>query len=235
MAGTYPYTPNPANVSRFLDHIKSAGVPSKVTQNYLASVGFKSSNDRYLIRVLRFLGLIDSSGKPTDAWREFRDTARGPATLANLLRENYKELFEAYPDAYDRPQDVLRDFFATKTDVAESTLGRIVSTFQNIAEAADFSGSPGRLTTTRLRVANRSRVAVHDDPVATDPGAGMRPAQVYQAPGILIRIDPTPDNVRRGLRFLQIFLDDSSESRGLTDRARPENKPVVDSEGGSGN
>ena len=39
-----PYSPQPSAIPKFLKHIQGAGVPTKVTQAYLASVGFRSSN-----------------------------------------------------------------------------------------------------------------------------------------------------------------------------------------------
>ena len=45
----YPYLTNTGKITPFFLHIQEAGVPPKVTHHYLASVGFKSSNDRPLI------------------------------------------------------------------------------------------------------------------------------------------------------------------------------------------
>jgi len=66
----FPYSPHAANVKRFLDHVQKAGVPEKVTLNYLKKVGFKSSNDRYILGILKFLGFVDASGTPTKTWSD---------------------------------------------------------------------------------------------------------------------------------------------------------------------
>ena len=58
----FPYIPTAPSVKRFLDHIRSAGIPEKVTIKYLEKVGFKSTNDRYLIGILKFIGFIDGVG-----------------------------------------------------------------------------------------------------------------------------------------------------------------------------
>ncbi len=96
------YTPNTNTIPRFLTLIQSAGVPPKVSQDYLKSVGFKSSNDRYLIPIMKTLGFLDTSGVPTDRWRAYRDKGRAKGVLAAAITEAYGSLFETYPDAYRR-------------------------------------------------------------------------------------------------------------------------------------
>ena len=61
----FPYTPNPASLRRFFEKIPSTGVPDKVTLQVLNSLGFTSSNDRYILPVLKALKFVDGSGVPT--------------------------------------------------------------------------------------------------------------------------------------------------------------------------
>jgi hypothetical protein len=136
----FPYTPQPASIKRFLSHVQSAGVPDKVTQKYLEKVGFKSTNDRYLIGVLKFVGFLDASGVPTKVWQSYRNKKTAGATLAAALRRCYADLFGTYPDAYRKDNEALRNYFSAHTKVAESTLGLIVSTFKTFCENADFEG-----------------------------------------------------------------------------------------------
>jgi len=107
----FPYTPNPAAIKRFLSHVQSAGVPEKITQKYLEKVGFKSTNDRYIIGVPKSIGLIDASGVPTQLWQSYRNRKAAGATLATALRTGYSDLFRTYPDAYrkdsERPSQLL--------------------------------------------------------------------------------------------------------------------------------
>lgn len=93
----FPYSPHAAGAKRFLEHVQKAGVPEKVTQKYLAQVGFKSKNDRYILGILRFLGFVDSTGVPTKTWRAYRNKASAGATLAAAMREAYGDLFRTYP------------------------------------------------------------------------------------------------------------------------------------------
>lgn len=134
----FPYTPQPTAIKRFLAHVQSAGVPGKVTQKYLEKVGFKSTNDRYLIGVLKFLGFLDASGVPTKLWQSYRNRKTAGAALSAALRRSYGDLFMTYPDAYRKDNEALRNYFSAHTKVAESTLSLIVSTFKTLCELADF-------------------------------------------------------------------------------------------------
>jgi uncharacterized protein DUF5343 len=138
----FPYTPNPANLKRFLDHVQSAGVPSKVTIQYITSAGFKSTNDRAILTVLKTLGFVDSSGVPTDTWRAYRDRDKARAVMATVLESSYSGLFSTYPDAYRRDNEALRNYFSAHTSVGEAVLSLIVRTFKTLAELADFEATP---------------------------------------------------------------------------------------------
>ena len=137
----FPYVPNPAGLKKFFAHIQSAGVPEKVTIKYLEKVGFKSTNDRYIIGVLTFLGFTDSSGVPTDMWSKYRSRSNAATTLAGAIQSRYDDLFQTYPDAYRKDNEALRNYFSPHTKVAERTLGLIVSTFKALCELANFEGA----------------------------------------------------------------------------------------------
>ena len=53
----YPFTPGPENVVELFQKIQSMGVTkNKINTAYLKSIGFKSSYDTYLPRVLKQKG-----------------------------------------------------------------------------------------------------------------------------------------------------------------------------------
>lgn len=65
----FPYTQSHGNIKKLLEQIQSVGKPAKVTVNWLVSIGLKSSNDRNLLGLLKFIGFIDNTGTPTDVWK----------------------------------------------------------------------------------------------------------------------------------------------------------------------
>jgi len=138
----FPYSPHAAKVKKFLDHVQKSGVPEKVTLNYFVKVGFKSTNDRYLLGILKFLGFVDASGVPTKTWTDYRNRQTAGATLAAAMRRAYADLFKTYPDAERKDNEALRNYFSAHTKVAESTLGLIVTTFKALVAIADFEAAP---------------------------------------------------------------------------------------------
>jgi hypothetical protein len=56
MAIPEAYINNVGNLTKFLDSIRTAGVPDRVTLEFLKTLGFKSTNDRPIISVLKGIG-----------------------------------------------------------------------------------------------------------------------------------------------------------------------------------
>lgn len=134
----FPYMTNPSVIKKFLEHVQKAGVPERVTQQYLEQSGFKSKNDRPLISILKTIGFISADGAPTSVWQSYRNRTQGPKVLAGAIQKAYAELFKLYPDAQRKDNEALRNYFSAHTKVAESTLGLIVSTFKALCASADF-------------------------------------------------------------------------------------------------
>jgi len=141
----FAYTQNTGNLSKFIKEIPNRGVPPKVSTRYLESIGYKSNHDRSILTVLKFIGVLNSDGSPTEHYAKLRDTHAAPGLLASLILTAYADLFATYPDAYAKGDDVLRNYFASKTDVGDTSLKNIVKTFQAVCSCANF-GAPGSVT-----------------------------------------------------------------------------------------
>ena len=100
--GDVVYTTVPGKIQTLLSKIKQVGVPAKVTNAWLKTIGFTSSNDGTLIGILRVVGLIVGSSSPTERWSQFRG-AQGKAVLGDGIRLGYSELYAVYPDAWSAP------------------------------------------------------------------------------------------------------------------------------------
>lgn len=134
----FPYTTVTGKIGPLLDKIKEVGVPDKVTRNWLESVGFKSKNDRSLITVIKYVDLVDTSGKPTPRWNQFRGKDGG-AVLAEGIKKGYSQLYSMYPTAHTQSDDNLSSFFSTKTSAGATAVSKTVTTFKNLCQKADFT------------------------------------------------------------------------------------------------
>src|SRR6266403_3086074 len=145
MAAEFVYITNPAKIPLFLDKIRTAGKPNKVTLQTIQSLGFKSVNDRPLLPIVKAMGLVDGSGVPTERWAAFRSKPK-PA-LAAGVREHYAKLFALYPDAHQKDTEALNSFFSSHTSVSAGTPKFIISTFKTLCSLADFSDESTQFAT----------------------------------------------------------------------------------------
>ena len=140
MTTEYQYAAVPDKLKEFLEkiHNKTIGIPEKATYAWLESLGYKSSNDRSILRVLRFIGFIDEKGVPTDSWRLYRG-AKHRQVLGKAVYTAYGELFSTYPRACEMSDADLESFFATKTSGGKQVVSRLVRTFKVLCALSDFS------------------------------------------------------------------------------------------------
>jgi hypothetical protein len=142
MLAEYVYLSNITNLKKFFGTMQSVGVPDKLTISKLTALGYKSKNDRPILKVLKALGFLASNGVPTERWKAYRNKAKAGAVVAEAIRKYYSDLFELYPDAQLKDAEALRNFFTSQTSVGEGALTYMVRTFQTLTELADFSGEP---------------------------------------------------------------------------------------------
>jgi len=130
-------------IPRFLESIRKAGVPEKVDRGYLKSLGFKNSNDAALVPLFKSLGFLDSGGKPTKVYREYRAarTEGAKEILGAVVRSAYSGLFAMYPDAHRKDDEALANWMRANTDKGESTQTRALKTFKALRDSASFDES----------------------------------------------------------------------------------------------
>lgn len=141
MAPKYPYTYAVDKIPKILEHIRVAGHPDAVTLAYLGKAGFRSSHDRSLIPVLKFVGLLDQKGVPTQEYASYRDKKKGDSVLGALIGKAYSGLFEMYGNAQDQDDAALRNFFSTDARVSDEVAARMTYTFRALCKAAAFDGA----------------------------------------------------------------------------------------------
>ena len=92
-----------------------------------------------MVNVLQFIGFVDSSRVPTDAWQAYRDQGNSKHVLADCIREGYSLLFEHYPEADKRNPEDLSNFFRANTTLGDTAISLMVRTFLALCAQADFS------------------------------------------------------------------------------------------------
>jgi hypothetical protein len=134
-----PYMASIKNVSAILNKMQNAGVPDAFGYDFLRDLGFTSSNDRSVIKVLKYLGMLDASGKPLSPYREFTNQTKSKFVLADRLRVAYDDLYLTDRSAHDKTTEELKGWFKSKTGSGDAVATKIASTFKAFAAFADFS------------------------------------------------------------------------------------------------
>lgn len=105
-----------------------------------STIGLKASSDRPLIPLLRNLGFIDQSGRPTPTYSLLKGGNRRTA-LGNGIRKAYAPLFDADQNAHQLSGDKLKSLVAQVAGTDDDMTGRIANTFSAIAKHGDFDAT----------------------------------------------------------------------------------------------
>ncbi|WNZ29950.1 MAG: DUF5343 domain-containing protein [Candidatus Bathyarchaeota archaeon] len=133
-----PYTNLAGKIPEYFDKFQEVGIPEKVNYKWLESIGFKSSNDRYIVKVLKHMNFIDDSGVPTERWQNLKNPPLVATIIADGIRDAYADLFNTYDDAYRKDREALYAYFSSTTGKAKSTVELMINTFTNLCALANF-------------------------------------------------------------------------------------------------
>lgn len=134
-----PYMKSVTNLHKILDAIQNAGKPDSFTLEFLKDLSFASSNDRGVVKVLKFIGLLDDGNRPQSSYSEFMDHTKAKRVLAKRLREAYDDLFISDKRANEKQSTALKGWFKTKTGAGDAVAEKMATTFRSLAQYADFS------------------------------------------------------------------------------------------------
>lgn len=128
------------NLGDFFEALRRAKAPEKFTSKFLAQLGFETTNDRFLIGVLKGLGFLEESGVPTSRYYAFLDASQSARVLADAIRDAYGDLFAVNTRAQELPQDEVKNKLRVITQGRKSdvVLSRMASTFRALAALADW-------------------------------------------------------------------------------------------------
>jgi hypothetical protein len=128
------------NVDKLFEKIEAAKAPEAFTNAYLTDViGLSSSADRSLINMLKKMGFLDGTGRPTETYGLLKNKKHAKAAIADGLRKVYAPLFEANEKANELPIEELKGLIAQVTGGDKNVVAQIAYTFNAIAKSADFS------------------------------------------------------------------------------------------------
>lgn len=141
MANEIPFTTSQTSLTRLLKHIQDASIPPKVDRIYLKTVGFKASQDAYLVPILKRIGFISAKGVPEKSWGSYRDRQQSGKVLAEGVLKAYPKLFAIYSDAYRKDEEAIRNWVRSATKFDATKVSHAVATFKTLCSLSDFTGA----------------------------------------------------------------------------------------------
>lgn len=137
------YTQKPNAIPAYFDAILDAQPPERFSIKFLENLGFKSTNDRLFIGILKELGFLDADGVPQQRYYDFMDRSRSRQVVAEGIREAFSDLFAVNKKANELSagdvKNKLRTLYAGKK--TDNVIDRIAKTFSALCEYADFSST----------------------------------------------------------------------------------------------
>ena len=134
-----PYMPSVKNLVKILDSIQHAAVPETFTYEFLKDLGYSSSNDRSILKIFKYLGFLDASGRPQSSYRDFVDHTKTKHILAERMQAAYDDLYKSNKNAHTKSVDDLKGWFKSKTGKGDAVATKIATTFKTLATYADFT------------------------------------------------------------------------------------------------
>jgi len=138
----YPILHNPGSIEQLMNKVRETDPPGTVDHDYLISLGFKREVDEGLLKLLRFLGFIDESGKPTFLWQKSHSGRDAPALLGKAVQAAYRTLFKTHPMAATEEGSVLMDFFRKNSSASDPDAAYMILTFKVLCDLSEFTGEP---------------------------------------------------------------------------------------------
>jgi hypothetical protein len=135
---TKRYLPSTKNLPAILEQIIEGTAPPKYNAEHLKGVGFKSSNDRATIPLLKDLGFLSEDGTPTQRYHDYRDRSRSKTVLGEAIKEAYSELFHIREKPTSADREAIHGKFKSTHNVSDRVAEAQTATFLALIKYADF-------------------------------------------------------------------------------------------------
>ena len=141
MGLTNSYLNTTKNFDKIMNSILNAKAPERFTNKFLEDLGFKSSNDRLLIGVLKSIGLLDENSQPTQRYYEFLDQSKSKKVIKEGIEEAYEDLFNVRKDAQNMTNEEVKNKLKTLTQgqKGDKVIGCMAMTFKTLCDYADWT------------------------------------------------------------------------------------------------
>jgi hypothetical protein len=136
------YLASVKNLGELFQQIVKGTAPDNFNIEHLKSIGFKSSNDRAVIPLLKDLGFLSESGVPTARYHAYRAGGHeGKAVLGQALLENYPELFNINANPTEADREAIKGRFKSAHNATDRVAELQAMTFFALLKLADVQAA----------------------------------------------------------------------------------------------
>jgi hypothetical protein len=131
------------NLPPFLEALRHAQAPEKIGLKFIEDLGFKSTNDRLFIPLLKAMKFLDDAGKPTARYHSFLDDNEWKQVLADGIRDAYPDLFRINRNAHTLSREQLTGKIKSLGEgkLSPAVLANTTKTFIELVKLADFAAA----------------------------------------------------------------------------------------------
>lgn len=131
-------------LTKVLEKIKTAAVPERFTQDFLATkLGFKGGPPKTIIPFLKKIGFLAADGSPTDLYKRFRNPSQSGSAMATAMRHGYSTLYEMNEYAHDATEKELKGLVVQATGAEQDSrvVQAVIGSFKALKGFAKFDGA----------------------------------------------------------------------------------------------
>lgn len=200
------YLVSAKNLGKFLEALRHAQAPEKFSLRFLEDLGFKSTNDRLFIPLLKAMRFLDEAGKPTSRYHAFLDDSEWKRVLADGVRDAFPDLFRVNREAHKLSREQLAGKIKSLGEgkISPAILTNTTKTFLALAKIGDFSSQSPAPTASSTSAEDVTR----GEPAATRE-ADIAHRQRYETgqliPSVVYRIEIVLPAVRDQATYDAIF------------------------------
>ena len=208
MAFQPPYLVASNNLGPFLEALRHAQAPEKVSVRFVEKLGFKSTNDRLFIPLLNAMSFVDEGGKPTARYHSFLDDSEWQKVLADGVRDAYADLFRVNKNAQSLTREQLTGKIKSLAEgkLSPAVLSNVVRTFVELAKFAYFSGvSPAALASLPTEASEDIAAPERSAPAKPLATSGSTPTPATSGTSLVYRIEIVLPAVRDQAVYDAIF------------------------------
>lgn len=130
-----------SKIPQLFSKIRDGQAPDRFTHQLLVDWGFKSTNDRPFIKLLKEIGFLNGDGVPTKSYHDYRDHSRSKAVLGAALKDAYSDIFLITANPTNADLTAIQGKFKSFHNASDNVSSMMANTFLKMVELADLDAS----------------------------------------------------------------------------------------------